>query len=92
MVSAVILINAQVASVADVAAALVRLKGITQVYSVAGNYDLVALAHVPENEQLADLVSDGIRKIPGITTTQTLIAFRAYTPEELKTGYDFGTD
>lgn len=47
---------------------------------MAGNYDLVAIARVNENDDLANLVSDGIRKVKGIAATQTLIAFRVFTP------------
>jgi len=90
MVSAVVLIRTQVAAVAEVARSLLRLEGVTQVLSVAGNYDLVALVSVRENEQLADLVGDGIRKIAGVTATETLIAFRVYKPEDLQSGYDLG--
>ena len=92
MVNAVVLIKAQVESVVDVANSLVRLPGITQVFSVAGNYDLVALAAVRENDELADLVSGAIRKVPGIISTETLIAFRVYSPEQLDAGFSLGLD
>ena len=90
MVSAVVLIKAEIEQVEAVANALVNLKGITQVFSVAGHYDLVALASVRENDDLADLVSGAIRKLPGISSTETLIAFRVYSSEELRVGLAFG--
>jgi len=90
MVSAVVLMKVEIGAVEAVANALVSLKGITQVFSVAGSYDLVALASVRENDDLADLVSGSIRKVAGITSTETLIAFRVYTPEELRVGLAFG--
>jgi DNA-binding Lrp family transcriptional regulator len=58
------------------------------VYSVAGNYDLVAIVRVAANEALADLITDQIRAIPGILTSQTLIAFRAYSPREVNALFD----
>ena len=90
MVSAVVLIKAEIEQVEAVANALVNLKGITQVFSVAGHYDLVALASVRENDDLADLVSGAIRKLPGISSTETLIAFRVYSREDLTVGLAFG--
>ncbi len=92
MVSAVVLINADGGRVNDVAQALVQLRGVSQVFSVAGHYDIVALLNVGENEELADLVSDGIRKIPGILNTQTLIAFRTYTPAEMAAAFSMGVE
>ena len=92
MVSAVVLIQTEIESVNELASALVALKGVTQVYSVAGNYDLVALLNVAENEDLADLVSGRIRKLTGIKRTETLIAFRVYTQAELDVSYSMGVD
>ena len=92
MVNAVVLVKAQIGSIAEVAEALVLLKGITHVYSVAGNYDLVALVAVRENDELAELVTHSIRKIPGIGATETLIAFRVYRSEERAMGMNLGID
>jgi DNA-binding Lrp family transcriptional regulator len=83
MDTAVILINVQPARTAVVAEILSNMPGISEVYSVAGNYDLVVLVRVKENEVLADLVAQRIRGIDGITRTETLIAFRAYSRHEL---------
>lgn len=79
MVTAVVLINVEPARTAAVATALSEMKGVSEVYSVAGNYDLVAILRVSENEKLADLVSQAIRGVEGIARTQTLIAFREYS-------------
>jgi DNA-binding Lrp family transcriptional regulator len=92
MVSAVILIKTEVGIVHPVADQLARLKGVTEVLSVAGPYDLVALVRVRENEDLDDLVGEGISKVHGITATETLIAFRVYTAEERKTAFNLGVD
>jgi DNA-binding Lrp family transcriptional regulator len=83
MVTAVILINVEPARTAVVAETLSNIPGISEVYSVAGNYDLVALVRVKENEALADLVAERIRGVVGITRTETLIAFRAYSRHDL---------
>lgn len=92
MVNAVILLKAQVQFVNELAKSLVKIPGVNQVFSVAGHYDLVVLVGVRENAQLADLVSDHIRKVPGIVSTETLIAFRVYTSAELQAASDLGID
>ena len=83
MVTAVILINVEPARTAAVADALSNMPGISEVYSVSGNYDLVAVVRVKENEALADVVADRIRGVAGITRTETLIAFRVYSKHDL---------
>lgn len=83
MVTAMILINVEPSRTAAVAQTLSESPGISEVYSVAGKFDLVAVARVRENEQLADLVAQTIRGIEGVTRTETLIAFRAYSRYDL---------
>lgn len=83
MVTAVILINVETARTAAVSEILSNTPGISEVYSVAGNYDLVAIVRVKENETLADLVVERIRGVAGITRTETLIAFRAFSRHDL---------
>lgn len=84
MPTAVVLINVRADETTRVAAKLAETAGVSEVYSVAGNYDLVAVVRVQDNEALADLVSDRIRKVAGIVRTETLIAFRAYSRHDLE--------
>ncbi len=67
-----------------------RSPGITEAYSVAGPYDLVAVARVRHHEELANLVAGRVQKIPGIETTNTLIAFQAYSQRDLEAMWDIG--
>lgn len=83
MVTAVILINAKPSCTAAVAETLSNMPGISEVYSVAGNYDLVALVRAKENEAVADLVAERIRGVEGVARTETLIAFRTYSRFDL---------
>ncbi len=78
MISAVILIEAEPAKVADLAEALVNLDGVSEAYSVTGEYDLVAMVRAAEHDMLADIVTHGIAKLDGVTRTHTLVAFRVY--------------
>ena len=84
MVKAVVLINVHAEQTVSVAEALADMPGVSEVYSVAGNYDLVSVLHLQDNAALADLVTTKIRKVPGVTRTETLIAFRSYSRRDLE--------
>jgi DNA-binding Lrp family transcriptional regulator len=84
MVTAVVLMNVRTDETIRVANKLADMDGVSEVFSVAGNYDLVAMLRVKDNEALADLVTTRIRAVAGITRTQTLIAFRAYSRRDIE--------
>ncbi len=90
MVTAIILIKTAQGRTPEVAQGLIDLKGIAEAYSVAGSYDLVAIARVRDHEELADLVTGHVQKLSGIGTTNTLIAFRAYSQRDLEAMWDIG--
>jgi DNA-binding Lrp family transcriptional regulator len=92
VVTAIILINTAQGRTQEVAQALIDLPGMTEAYSVAGSYDLVAVARVRDHEALADLVAARVQGIPGIEATNTLIAFRAYSQRDLEALWDVGND
>lgn len=84
MITAIVLANVQKSKVAEIAEALADLPGITEVYSVAGPYDLAIMVRVKTNEELADFVTRDILKHEEVTNTVTLIAFRAYSKYDLE--------
>ena len=90
MVTAIVLLNVARARVAEVADKLASLEGISEVYSVAGRFDLVAMVRVKANEDLADIVTTRMQKIDGIESTETLIAFRAYSRVDLEGVFSIG--
>lgn len=92
MVSAIVLIECQKGSINKVAEALADMKGITEVYSVAGRVDLVAVIRVANNEQLADIVTSHMLTIQGITRTETLISFRVFSKHDLEQMFSIGVD
>jgi DNA-binding Lrp family transcriptional regulator len=92
MVSAVILLVVESSRINEVAEQLVELPGITEVYSVAGQYDLVAIARVRDNEAIATAVTNRMLKIDGIVRTETLIAFRAYSRYNLERMFTVGLE
>ena len=92
MVSAVILLVVEKSRVNEVAEQLVDLQGITEVYSVAGQYDLVAVARVRDNDGIADAVTRQMLKIDGIVRSETLISFRVFSRYDLERIFSIGTD
>jgi len=91
MVTSFVLINAEPARTAALAEELADLEHVAEVYSTAGEYDLVAIVRVREHEQLADVVTKEIARRPGITRTRTLIAFGAYSRHDLDAMWSIGT-
>ena len=92
MVTAIVLIKTAQGRTQDVAQTLIDLAGVSEAYSVAGPYDLVAIVRVRHHDALADLVTGGIQNIAGIETTNTLIAFRAYSRRDLEAMWDIGNE
>ncbi len=91
MTTALVLLTVAHDKVSKVAELLAEMPGITEVYSVAGRFDLVAIIRVKENEQLATIVSDRIRKVEGIEKSETLIAFRVYSRYDLEMAFSLGS-
>jgi DNA-binding Lrp family transcriptional regulator len=92
MITALVLLRVARGEVNAVAEKLAEMEGITEVYSVAGRYDLVAIIRVKENEKLAELVTNHIRKIEGIEKSETLIAFRVYSRYDLEMAFSIGME
>jgi DNA-binding Lrp family transcriptional regulator len=92
MVTAFILINVERPRLKSIADDLLAIDGIAEVYSVAGPFDMVAIVRVKQHEQLSDLVTEKIGGLEGITDTETLIAFRAFSKKDLGMLWDIGVD
>lgn len=84
MVTSIILLTIDRHKVNEVAQKLTDVPGISEVYSVSGNYDLVVIVRVPTNDELADLVTNRFVQIDGIKTTDTMLAFKAYSKHDLE--------
>ncbi|MEW6235869.1 MAG: Lrp/AsnC ligand binding domain-containing protein [Candidatus Omnitrophota bacterium] len=90
MVTAFILISAERNRIAGAAQEILNLPGISEVYSVAGEWDLIAVVRVPENETLSKLVTEDMIAVPGIVKTTTIFAFRQYLNRTLDQGFHLG--
>jgi DNA-binding Lrp family transcriptional regulator len=86
--TAIVLLNVEAQGTQKIAETVAAIAGVSEVYSVAGTYDLVAIVRVKNDEELADTVTGTIRGIPGIRSSQTLIAFRAYSRYDLTSMFD----
>ncbi len=92
MVHAFLLIKAEPARVADLAEALAALDGIAEVYSVAGDVDLVGIVRVPRHDDLAEVVTRHVAQLPGIVETRTMVAFQAFSRQDLDALWDLGAE
>lgn len=84
MITALILINAERTKIKEVAEKLADIGSISEVYSVTGDYDLVAMVRVKSNDEIADLVTEGLAHVDGIEHTETMLAFRVYSRHDLE--------
>lgn len=92
MITAIVMIDAATDSIPEVAAAIADLEGVSEVYSTAGEVDLVAIVRVREFDQVAEVIAGGIDKVPGVLDTETHIAFRAYSRHDLESAFSIGFD
>ena len=90
--SAVVLLSMERDRINEVAQELVAVEGVTAVYSVAGQYDLVVMVRVADNEALADLVTGRVLKLRGIVRSETLIAFRVFSRYDLDRMFAVGME
>ena len=90
MLTAIVLIRTVVDRIAEVAEAIAALDGVTEVYSVTGAVDLIAIVRVREHDQLAEVIAGGISTIPGVVGTDTHVAFRAYSKHDLEAAFSLG--
>ena len=92
MLSAIVLLITERDKTNRVAEALADTEGVSEVYSVAGRFDLAAILRVSDNDQLARGVTERIRNLPGITSSETLIAFRVYSKHDLERMFSIGME
>jgi DNA-binding Lrp family transcriptional regulator len=78
MITAIVLIEAQRGQTAAAGQALARIPNVAEVYSVTGEYDLVAIVRVEQYEDMAEVVPRRIAAVPGIARTHTLMTFQHY--------------
>jgi DNA-binding Lrp family transcriptional regulator len=90
VITAIVLIDCASDSIPEVAQTLANLDGVSEVYSVAGHVDLIAIVRVREFDEIAEVIAGGISKVPGVVNTETHIAFRAYSRHDLEAAFAIG--
>jgi len=92
VITAIVFVQAEVDRIPEVAASIADLPGVTEVYSVTGGIDLVALVRVREHDQLAAVIADKLNKVDGVLETETHIAFRTYSRHDLEAAFALGDE
>jgi DNA-binding Lrp family transcriptional regulator len=92
VITTIVLIKADPKRIPEAAMKLAGIDGVQEVYSVSGEWDLVAIVKVPEYEQIAQVVTERFPEVSAIERTQTLTAFRAYSKKDLEQAWDIGVE
>jgi DNA-binding Lrp family transcriptional regulator len=92
VITAIVLVTCDVSRIPEVATEIAAIEGVSEVYSVTGDADLVAMVRVRAHERLADVIADALSKVPGVTGTTTHIAFRTYSRHDLEAAFSLGLD
>jgi DNA-binding Lrp family transcriptional regulator len=92
VITTIVLIRVEPSLIPQAAKMLAGVAGVAEVYSVSGDWDLVAIVRVPEYDQIAQVVTEVFPTIPGLQRTQTLTAFRAYSKGDLQQAWDIGVE
>jgi DNA-binding Lrp family transcriptional regulator len=92
VITTIVLVKTDPKTIPQTALALAGISGVTEVYSVSGEWDLVAMVKVPNYERIAEVVTQEFARVPGIQDTLTLTAFRAYSKQDLEQAWDIGVE
>ena len=87
MINAIVFVHAEVSAIPEVAEKIAGIAGVTEVYSVTGAIDLIAMVRVKQIDDVAAVVSDELNKVPGVLETETHIAFRTYSSHDLDAAF-----
>jgi DNA-binding Lrp family transcriptional regulator len=90
VITAIVFVSAAVDRIPEVGEAIAQLPGVSEVYSVTGEIDLIALIRVRTHEEIADAVADRLNKVDGVLATETHVAFRAYSQHDLEAAFSLG--
>ena len=90
VITAIVMISVETDKIPELAERIAGLDGVSEVYSVAGDADLIAIVRVREFDQIAESIAGGISKVPGVLHTDTHIAFRAYSRHDLEETFSIG--
>ncbi|MDN5564731.1 MULTISPECIES: Lrp/AsnC family transcriptional regulator [Luteococcus] len=90
MITAIVFVKADVARIPEVAQQIAALDGVSEVYSVTGTIDLIVMVRVRDTDAVAGVIADHLNKVPGVTETETHIAFRTFSSHDLDAAFSLG--
>ena len=90
MITAIVLVHVESDRIPEVAESIADLDGVSEVYSVTGGADLIAMVRVRDHDHLADVIADRLNKVDGVARTETHIAFRTYSRHDLDAAFSLG--
>ncbi|HWM37647.1 MAG TPA: Lrp/AsnC ligand binding domain-containing protein [Streptomyces sp.] len=92
MITSIVLIKTSTDRIPEIAEQIAALDSVSEVYSVTGAHDLIAIVRVAQHDDLADIIPGKISKVPGVLSTETHIAFRTYSQHDLESAFAIGLD
>ncbi|MFM2032625.1 MAG: hypothetical protein RLZZ297_1390 [Chloroflexota bacterium] len=92
MLTAFSMIQARPDAIKRVAMELAKLPNVSEVYSVTGEWDIIAIVRLQDYEKLAEVIPEKISLIDGITKTSTVLAFRRFSPNDLEAAWSVGIE
>lgn len=92
LTTAIVHIDVEADLIPEAAEAIVNIDGVTEVYSITGDWDLLVMVRVTDHEQLAEIIPNQISKVDGVVRTETQLAFRAYSRHDLEAAFSLGLD
>ena len=92
MITAIVFVQTEVATISQTAEAIAAIEGVSEVYSVTGDLDLVAMVRVREIDDVASVVADQVNQVPGVLSTQTQIAFQTFSQHDLEDAFSIGLE
>ncbi len=90
MVNAIVLVQCEIDEIPEAAQTIADIQGVSEVYSVAGEFDLVVIIRVQDHDELARVIPQGVAKVGGVVRTETLIAFQVYSKHDLDRLFSIG--
>jgi DNA-binding Lrp family transcriptional regulator len=92
MITTIVMVTVESNRIPEVAQEIADLDGVSEVYSVAGDVDLIAIVRVREFDRIAEIIAGQLSKIEGVVHTDTHVAFRAYSRHDLDAAFSIGLE
>jgi DNA-binding Lrp family transcriptional regulator len=92
VLTAVILVKSTRVALTKLGPRLADVEGVSEVYTVTGEWDFVAIVRVREHDDLAQVVTQRLTLLDGIERTQTMVAFQQFSAHDLEAMFGLGLE